>query len=92
MFGALPVLEPMKILGTLLRTGRPAEDVMEILKKEEPTLQEAYQKARKTDSCPCGSGMTFKSCHGWKSQKRSHRRGKASAPQPRPPVRNYGAS
>jgi len=84
--------EPMKLLGTLLRTGRQAEEVMEILRKDEPALQEAYQKARAKDACPCGSGMKYSSCHGWKSQKRSHRRGKPSAPQPRPPIRNYGNS
>ncbi len=79
--------EPMKVLGTLLRTGRQTEEIMKILKKDEPALQMAYRKARKTDPCPCGSGMTFNRCHGWKASKRGHRGGKPSAPQPRPPVR-----
>ena len=81
---------PMKLLGTLLRTGRPAEEVMGLLRKDEPALREAYRKSRAKDACPCGSGMTFNRCHGWKSQKHGHKRGKPSAPQPRPPVGNYG--
>ena len=84
------VERPMKMLGMLLNTGRPAEDVMEILRKDEPALQEAYQKAKPDADCPCGSGMVFEQCHGWKGPKHKRRGGKINTPTPRPPVRNYG--
>jgi len=81
---------PMKLLGTLLRTGRPAGDVMEILKKDEPALLAAYQNARENDACPCGSGMAYKTCHGWKLPKRGRRSGTKPEPRPRPPIRATG--
>ena len=63
------------------------KDVMEILKKDEPVLQAAYQNAREYDLCPCGSGMAYKTCHGWKLPKRGRRSGPKPEPRPRPPAR-----
>jgi uncharacterized protein len=48
---------PMKILAGLIRRGREAKEVMQILEK-------AYEGVKRLDPCPCGSGRKFKQCHG----------------------------
>jgi uncharacterized protein len=48
---------PMKILAGLIRQGREAKEVMEILDK-------AFTGIHRLDPCPCGSGRKFKQCHG----------------------------
>jgi len=77
--------QPMRILAALLRNGRPASDVMDIIKKDETSLEALYQNAKLDQSCPCGSGLDYQACHGWKPSKRNHRSDKVGA-HPRPPV------
>jgi uncharacterized protein len=48
---------PMKIMAGLLRRGREAEEVMEVLER-------AFTGVHRLDPCPCGSGRKFKQCHG----------------------------
>jgi len=48
---------PMKIMAGLLRRGREAREVMEILDR-------TFAGVRRLDPCPCGSGLKFKQCHG----------------------------
>jgi uncharacterized protein len=48
---------PMKILAGLVRRGREAREVMEILER-------AFAGVHRLDPCPCGSGRKFKACHG----------------------------
>jgi uncharacterized protein len=79
--------EPYKILITLMRSGRPASDVMAIVQEREAPFPEAYAKAKPEDSCPCGSEMPFRFCHGYKRPKRSRRRRGAAGPVARPSVR-----
>lgn len=79
--------EPYKILTLLLRSGRPASDVMSIVAEREAHFPEAFAKARPDDPCPCGSQMSFKSCHGWEPPKRSRRRRGSSSWRARQPVR-----
>jgi uncharacterized protein len=51
---------PMQIMALLLRQGRLAEGVMQILGEEEA----ATAKVGRNDPCPCGSGKKYKRCHG----------------------------
>jgi len=81
------VNEPFKILTMLMRSGRPASDVMGIVAEREAHFPQAYTKAGGDDPCPCGSIMSFKNCHGWQPPKRSRRRGAHSLAKARPPVR-----
>lgn len=48
---------PMKIMAGLVRRGREAKEVMEILER-------AFTGVRRLDPCPCGSGRRFNRCHG----------------------------
>jgi uncharacterized protein len=58
---------PMRIMAELLRRGRYADEVMNILAAEEmQRLQQAMAKAMPDDLCPCGSGKKFRLCHGRK--------------------------
>jgi len=59
---------PMRIMADLLRRGRYADEVMNILAMEEmQKLQKAFANARPDDPCPCGSGKKFRKCHGRKA-------------------------
>jgi uncharacterized protein len=79
--------EPFKILTMLMRSGRPASDVMAIVADGEIHFKESFAKAKVDDNCPCGSEMRFKDCHGWQRPKRRRKRRRAVVPQARPPVR-----
>jgi len=50
----------MKMMAGLIRRGREAGEVMEILER-------TFADAQRNDSCPCGSGRKFKQCHGRKT-------------------------
>ena len=55
---------PMRIMAGLLRRGRYADEVMQILAAgEEARLHAAFVKAGRNAPCPCGSGRKFKRCH-----------------------------
>jgi uncharacterized protein len=56
---------PMRMMASLLRRGRYADEVMQILAAEEAAkLQQAFATSGRNDPCPCGSGRKFKRCHG----------------------------
>jgi len=48
---------PMKIMAGLLRRGREAKEVIEILNR-------TFKGVHRLDPCPCGSGRKFRQCHG----------------------------
>jgi uncharacterized protein len=48
---------PMKIMAGLVRRGRQAKEVMEI-------LDHTFTGVGRHDPCPCGSGRRFNRCHG----------------------------
>jgi len=79
--------EPYKILTMLMRSGRPASDVMAIVNEREAHFEEAFAEAKPEAPCPCGSQMPFRLCHGYKHPKRSRRRRGKTASVARPPVR-----
>jgi len=55
----------MRIMADLLRRGRYADEVMNILVLEEvQKIQKALKEAHPNDPCPCGSGRKFRQCHG----------------------------
>ena len=80
------VNEPMKIMAMLLDSGRPASDVMAILAEKEEVLSRAYQNTKPEQPCPCGSGLPYQVCHGWKHLERYRRGRRKSAGHPRPQV------
>jgi len=76
----------MRIMATLMRTDRPASDVMEILARQKEVFTAKIEKAGQEESCPCGSQLAYKDCHGWKPASRGRRRRRKSVSGPRPPV------
>ena len=78
--------EPMKIMATLMGTGRPASDVMQILAEKKEVMAGVYKNSNPESPCPCDSGMAYKDCHGWKRSSRGRRRRGVPAARPRPPV------
>lgn len=55
---------PLKILAGLLRRGQPAAGVMTIMTAEDARLAPEFAQAARNETCPCGSGLKFKKCHG----------------------------
>jgi uncharacterized protein len=47
----------MKIMAGLIRRGREAKEVMEI-------LDQTFSNVHRLDPCPCSSGRKFRQCHG----------------------------
>ena len=80
---------PMQTMALLMRQGRPATQVMQILAEEDARLEAVFASAGRNDPCPCGSGLKFKQCHGreqgganemnQESAKRSKRRSRSRA-------------
>jgi uncharacterized protein len=68
---------PANIMAGLMRRGRPAAEVMQLLAAEEAELKAALAQASRNDPCPCGSGRKVKQCHG-------RLQPKAAAPKPLP--------
>jgi len=57
----------MQIMANLLRRGRYADEVMNIVVMEEMNrMKQAMATAKSGDPCPCGSGKKYKLCHGHK--------------------------
>jgi uncharacterized protein len=78
--------EPLKMMATLMRMGRPASDIMAVMAGKEGESKSALSRARRSDDCPCNSGLEFSQCHGWVRPKRSRRGRGAGAQGPRPPA------
>lgn len=54
----------MRIMAELIRSGRTADGVMEILARERTSAGRKGGDAGRNDPCPCGSGIKFRNCHG----------------------------
>jgi uncharacterized protein len=78
---------PMRIIASLLRAGRPAAGVMQILALQEAALQSQVAKASRNAPCPCGSGLRVKLCHGRKPAARGHKPRRLPAYQAQPRAR-----
>jgi uncharacterized radical SAM superfamily Fe-S cluster-containing enzyme len=56
---------PMRLMADLLRRGRYADEVMNLLAMEEmQKIKQAMAMAKPNDPCPCGSGKKYRHCHG----------------------------
>lgn len=55
---------PMRMMADLLRQGRFADEVMQLLATDEKHLVAAAARAGRNELCPCGSGVKTKFCHG----------------------------
>jgi uncharacterized protein len=55
---------PAKLMAGLIRRGRQADEVMDILAQGDAEWQKAFARTGRNESCPCGSGRKFKQCHG----------------------------
>ena len=55
---------PMRTMIDLMRRGRPASDVMEMLAAQDRPFQDQLRNAGRNDACPCGGGLKTKRCHG----------------------------
>lgn len=53
----------MQVMSDLLRQGRPAGEIMDLLDLEEARGRPRQVQARRNDPCPCGSGLKYKKCH-----------------------------
>jgi uncharacterized protein len=79
--------EPLQMMATLMRMGQPAPEIMAIMARKESEWEKALSRARRDDLCPCGSGLKFVDCHGWRRPEIGRRRRGTGARRPRPPVR-----
>ena len=56
-------VEPyMRIMSGLLRQGRPAAEIMEMVHLADAQMEQPA--TGRNDPCPCGSGRKYKRCHG----------------------------
>jgi uncharacterized protein len=74
---------PMKLMAGIIRRGRDAKEVMEI-------MDQVFSNTHRLDPCPCGSGLKFKNCHGL--QPPEVKRKEIPSPQSRSQVKGGAAS
>jgi uncharacterized protein len=74
---------PMQTMIDLMRSGRYASDVMDVLADEQRSFDRAVAAAGRNGPCPCGSGRKVKHCHGDRSGSEST---PTEASSPRPPA------
>jgi uncharacterized protein len=55
---------PMRMMIDLMRSGRYAADVMDLLDAEDREFARSLRRAGRNGPCPCGSGRKVKQCHG----------------------------
>jgi uncharacterized protein len=56
--------QPMRTMIGLMRSGRYASDIMDMLADERRAFERAVAAAGRNGPCPCGSGEKTKRCHG----------------------------
>lgn len=56
--------EPMRIMANELAHHRPPANIMFYMHNKDSKLEEAFSRVGRNDSCPCGSGIKYKRCHG----------------------------
>lgn len=60
---------PLKTLAQLMRSGRPADDLMKVVAEQDRAFEAALRAAGRNGPCPCGSGRKVKVCHGAPAEK-----------------------
>ena len=53
---------PMKVMANLIRSGRYADEIMQL--DNDGEREDQFAGTGRNDACPCGSGKKFKNCHG----------------------------
>jgi len=81
---------PMRRMIELMRSGRPAAEVMDLLAAEDRAFQDEVRRAGRNDPCPCGSGLKVKRCHGRAPDEAEVRPLPTLTGTPRPPVVDRG--
>ncbi len=71
--------EPLQWISMLLRMGRPASEIMAVMAGKEHEWQTTLATTRPRDPCPCGSGLKFGQCHGWRQPGHGPNHGSNSA-------------
>ena len=56
--------KPMRTMAELIKTGRYADEIMDIYRKGHEKIKNLFANTGRNDLCPCGSGKKFKNCHG----------------------------
>jgi uncharacterized protein len=56
--------KPMEVMIDLMKRGKAAADVMDIIMAEEQPFRDALQQSGRNEPCPCGTGRKVKHCHG----------------------------
>ncbi len=56
--------KPMKTMAEMIKSGRYADEIMEIYRKGDEKVMNLLANTGRNDLCPCGSGKKFKHCHG----------------------------
>jgi uncharacterized protein len=77
---------PLRLLLEVMRSGRPAADVMSVLRSE----AERFRAAGRNDPCPCGSGLKTKRCHGKPAATTQEEPLPTEIGAPRPPATERG--
>ena len=83
--------ESMQIMSYLMRSGSEVSKIMPIMSEKFSALESDYAPAKPDKPCPCGSGLQFQECHGFKVLPNNHNRKNRAANKPRPPVNVLGA-
>jgi uncharacterized protein len=52
----------MQTMGRLLQAGRPAAEIMSMIREEETRTRAGKGSVGRNDPCPCGSGKKYKKC------------------------------
>ena len=55
---------PMRMMAGLLREGRAPKEIMNLYAGEDRSRGAQFAGVGRNESCPCGSGLKFKRCHG----------------------------
>ena len=54
----------MQYMAEELREGRSPASIMYVIAQQDALLHMRFSTAQRNNSCPCGSGLKFKKCHG----------------------------
>lgn len=82
--------EPIRRMLELMRNGRPASDVMEVVARLDQPFFDELSIAGRNDRCPCGSDRKVKHCHGRRVNPPPPTKLPERHDTPRPPVTDRG--
>jgi uncharacterized protein len=80
--------EPLQMIAMLLRLGRPAAEIMAVMAGKEHEWKTTLARTGPKDPCPCGSGLTYGQCHGWRRPGQGRQQAGKGTPRPQPHARS----